>query len=518
MNTVGPQGRAKKRIALFSLSDTTRADEFALRLVDAGWLVVASRETVEHLARGGVTAQDIADLTGVHDDLGFPPTLHPRIEHALTMDGELRIDLVYVIPYARSAGNDVGGRTLLALAVKGGRIAAMNIEDMSRVVTQIAATGTAEEALRRELADKACYEISTHYSSLIEDTSRFDVLSGRHHLKLAYGENPYQTPAHAFSSDRADEPLSLLRFAQVSGDAPCLTNVADADSLLHTLCLTADAFARNTGATPNLCVAAKHGNACGVGVDALSPAQAINRALFGNPRAVWGGEVAVNFSVDEPCARLLLKSDHRAQLLGKGSWMLDLVMAPHFSPEARAILGKRSRRKLFENPALAGASIEPRRGALYRMVRGGFLRQPLPTYVLDLHSCDIDGPQLATADIPSLIVAWAVAFTSNHGGNEIALAKDGALLGAGGGPATVDAVTVAVSRAKEHGHNTQGASFAANAFFPFTDAPTSLCDAGVVVGCVPGGGKREPEVRSMFQDRNVTVAYLPAEFRGFSRH
>lgn len=43
------------------------------------------------------------------EELPFPPTLHPIIELALTVDVERRIDLVYVVPYQRDVGLDVGG-------------------------------------------------------------------------------------------------------------------------------------------------------------------------------------------------------------------------------------------------------------------------------------------------------------------------------------------------------------------------------------------------------------------------
>src|SRR3990172_1897595 len=107
-----------KRIALFSLNDTSDADRFAEILIKAGWDIVASQETVNLLSKKGMPVQDIAEFTGITTDYGFPPTLHPKVEYALTSHDSPRIDLVYVIPYPLSQGNDIGGRTLLALAVK----------------------------------------------------------------------------------------------------------------------------------------------------------------------------------------------------------------------------------------------------------------------------------------------------------------------------------------------------------------------------------------------------------------
>lgn len=506
-----------KPIALFSLNDNSYADQLAEQLIKSGWDIIASSETVGLLKEKGLPVQDITDFTGVKEDYGFPPTLHAKVEYALTADGCPRIDLVYVIPYPLSIGNDVGGCTLLALAVKGGRVPVMSIGDMKRVVSEISKTGEVPRSLRLELVDKACFAIAMHYSSLAANREKYDFLSGRFLYNLLNGENPYQVPASAFVSEIEDDPLSLLNFKQVSGDAPCFTNIADADCILKTICLSAEAFMLNTGSVPYICVVAKHGNACGMGVSKVSPAQAVEKALFGNPRSIWGGEVITNFPVDEQLAELFLKSSRRERLLGDSSWMLDLVMAPSFTSEAISVLCKRKERKLFENKALHSPLLEKSKFA-YRPVRGGFLRQPPATYILNLQECQLSGHGFSKSEISSLIIAWAVAFSSFHGGNEVALAKDGALLGAGGGPSTVEAARVVVARVVECGHDAKGAAFAADAFFPFTDAPFVLCDAGVATGCVPSGGKRETDIKDFFRARGITVVYLPEEFRGFCRH
>ena len=91
-------------------------------------------------------------------------------------------------------------------------------------------------------------------------------------------------------------------------------------------------------------------------------------------------------------------------------------------------------------------------------------------------------------------------------------------MGSGGGPSTVDAALVAIMRAKDCGHNLKGSVFAADAFFPFIDAPQLLCDAGLKAGLVPRGGKRHKAVKDFFKEKGISVAYLPEEYRGFCRH
>jgi phosphoribosylaminoimidazolecarboxamide formyltransferase/IMP cyclohydrolase len=155
----------------------------------------------------------------------------------------------------------------------------------------------------------------------------------------------------------------------------------------------------------------------------------------------------------------------------------------------------------------------------FRQVRGGALVQPPPSYVLDLgevcwDAYPIDDPGRRT----DLILAWAAVFSAAMGGNEVALVKDGQLIGIGGGPATVDAARAAAGMAASNRHDTAGCSFAADAFFPATDAPAELVAAGVSAGVAPGGGKMEQAVRKYFRNQRVTVGYLPPDIRGFCRH
>jgi phosphoribosylaminoimidazolecarboxamide formyltransferase/IMP cyclohydrolase len=154
---------------------------------------------------------------------------------------------------------------------------------------------------------------------------------------------------------------------------------------------------------------------------------------------------------------------------------------------------------------------------MLRPVRGGALGQPVADYVLDLSACAGNGQFDETA-ATDILIAWSAAYSSNHGGNEVALAKGGMLLAAGGGPSTVDAARSAATHCAEQGHDATGAAFAADAFFPFTDAPQILADAGAIRGAVPDGSRNDDTVKAFFHDRRIAVAWIPAAFRGFCRH
>jgi phosphoribosylaminoimidazolecarboxamide formyltransferase/IMP cyclohydrolase len=506
--------KSNRKRALFSLYDQDNVIQFAQQLVDLGWEIVATEETKNIVQENGIEVKSVSEFLGIKNVYPFPPTLHPQMELALTTNQGNAIDFVYDTTYPLSQGNDVGGHTLLALAAKGERIVVCDKNDMESVITNLRNNKSdIDPPFRQQLINKAYAKISEHYTLLINNREKVEALPMR---QLLEGENPYQIPAYLFQTE-SDDPLALSNFEQVSGIPPCFTNMADFDAILQILCSLSEAFDNYYGKTPHIVIAAKHGNPCGLAVDWESAERAIENALWGNPRAIWGGEVITNFTISEVLARTLLESSMRKTVLGKSQWMLDIVCAPHFEKEAVHILGKRPERKLFQNASLGQVS-PPRKLTTDRIVRGGFLRQPIPHYVLNLKECEIDFPFPDLEYVNSLIVAWVASWFSNHGGNEVAIAKGRRLLGVGGGPSTIDSCSTAVERAKRCGHDLANSVFAADAFFPFTDAPEELIGAGCIYGIVPDGGKNAELVKEYFKSNKVNVFYLPQQYRGFYRH
>ena len=81
--------------------------------------------------------------------------------------------------------------------------------------------------------------------------------------------------------------------------------------------------------------------------------------------------------------------------------------------------------------------------------------------------------------------------------NAIVLARRGQTLGIGAGQQSrVDAVRLAVEKAREHGHSLEGAVLASDAFFPFADGVELALEAGVAAIIQPGGSKRDDEVKA----------------------
>ena len=504
-----------RKTALLSTNEPEKIIDQCRKLVNLGWRLIATRETVAVMRKENIPVEDVQDFTGVGYEYGIPPTLHPKIEQALTEDCEDAIDLVFDVPYPLTQGNDVGGRTLLGLGAKGRRLVVNNFSDLERVVELLEQNSPLLEDIREELMAKSNFEIAGHYLALTKQHSeKYDGLLGQHKAARKEGENPYQVPCDLFTFD-AEEPMGIAQFTQLSGELPCFTNTADMDSIIITIEKLKQAFLLNYKKLPYIVVAAKHGNPCGVGVDWESKDKATDKALWGNPQAIWGGEVITNFDIDNKLAQMLFKSPERERLYGSADWMSDVIITPGFSDGALSILGKRKQCKLLSNPAI-GEVLLPVDKWHYRFVSGGFLREPPADYILKLD--DLNWTDSVPNDTDSLLIAWATSYTSFHGGNEVAIAKDSMLLGVGGGPSTVMAAQHAVQWARSCNHETKDAVFGADAFSPFTDAPEVLVSAGCTGGIVPAGGKNHDMVYKYFKDNSIRVGFIPEQYRGFCRH
>ena len=89
--------------------------------------------------------------------------------------------------------------------------------------------------------------------------------------------------------------------------------------------------------------------------------------------------------------------------------------------------------------------------------------------------------------------AWEVVASARS--NAIALASGEQLVGLGSGQTSrVDAVDVALLKARRAGHDVHGAVLASDGFFPFSDGITHAAEAGVRAVVQPGGSVKDAEV------------------------
>ena len=129
----------------------------------------------------------------------------------------------------------------------------------------------------------------------------------------------------------------------------------------------------------------------------------------------------------------------------------------------------------------------------YRRVLGGLLVQDRDWVNGDRESMKVVCGALLDEQWDDLLFASQVV--KHVTSNAIVLASGGQTLGIGAGQMSrVDAVRLAVAKARELGHSLGGAVLASDAFFPFADGPQLALDAGITAIVQPGGSKRDAEV------------------------
>lgn len=534
-----------KPVALLSVFHKGGIIDFARELQKLGWDLVASGGTAKTLREADLSTYDVADLVGggailghrvvtlsreVHAGLLATDTAEDKVE--LEQLGIPRINLVCVDLYPleeaiRKNGQsreqviemtDIGGPTMLRSAAKGRRIVICDPADRARVLDWLKAGRPDEDAFITALCAKAEFMVAKYClaSARYHSDGGYEGILGRKIADCAYGENAWQTPAASYSTN-SDDPLALEKFQLVEGSAPSYNNYRDIDRLLQTITHIAAAFDVNFEKVPLIAVGVKHGNPCGTAVGD-DPTDVLKKMIAGNPLALSGGLVGTNFMIQEDEAKCL--RNH----LSKEKRVLDGVIAPGFFGEAIVELKRKKHKcRMLANPVLATLSRESLDATpIYRQVRGGFLKQPNYTFVLDLNSPEIEhcryGSQLNKTEKENVLLVWAIGSTSNS--NTITLTKNRMLIGNGVGQQDrVGAAKLAIELAKRNGHDTQDAVAYSDSFFPFPDGPEELAAGGIGIVLASSGSIRDEEIKFVFQKHGIRSLMIPDKTgRGFFGH
>jgi len=142
----------------------------------------------------------------------------------------------------------------------------------------------------------------------------------------------------------------------------------------------------------------------------------------------------------------------------------------------------------------------------YRRVMGGLLVQDRDRETTGRESAEVVCGEVSGAQWDDLLFAWRVA--KHVTSNAIVLARRGQTLGIGAGRMSrVDAVRIAILKARELGHSLDGAVLASDAFFPFTDGPKLALDAGIAAFIQPGGSKRDGDVIAALFEAGASMVF-----------
>lgn len=497
----------EKRKALISVWDKTGVLELAKGLAAHGFEIISSSGTAKYLEEGGLKVTEVADLTGVPAILGGRvKTLHPSVmggilaRRGLASDDEDRgkfgiplIDIVVctLYPFEETALSgadldhliekiDIGGVSLIRAAAKNYYHVAVvtDIADYPRVLEELEKKEELSLEFRQELALKAFKATASYdatiYKGLSRETGAGGALSDdavlplRKAQTLRYGENPHQK-ASLFMP-----PLEKLPFRQLSGKELSYNNLLDLDTLLRAMSVFQEYCA---------CTIVKHTTPCGTARGA-APLEAFRKALACDPVSAFGGIIGLTRKVDIETARQITDT------------FFEIVAATEYDDGVVEYFAEKK-------PNLRVLTIVPGY-APQQMISGnrcGFLVQDDALPPLPEPACGkwTGAPRPDLWD--DLIFAWkTVAITKS---NAVAIVKDGAAVGIGGGFTNrVDAVAYALNLAK---NKAEGAVLASDAFFPFPDSIEAAAKAGVAAVIQPGGSIRDSEVAEAAQKAGISM-------------
>jgi phosphoribosylaminoimidazolecarboxamide formyltransferase / IMP cyclohydrolase len=499
--------------ALISVYDKTGLEDFARGLAGLGWQLVASGGTADFLeTEVGVDVDRVEELTGVAEMLGGRvKTLHPSIHAAIlarrdhpedvaTLEQQEiePFDLVCVnlYPFSEVAGRygvreeeavemiDVGGPSMLRGAAKNFAHCApvCSPDRYPGIVAELREAGELSLTTRRDLATEAFATTAAYETAIARwfgDVEAFPetlVSAFTKVTDLRYGENPHQRGA--YYAEQGARVHLLSRVEQLHGKELSLINLLD---------LSAARLMLREFALP-ACVIVKHANPCGVAV-AGTIEEAYERALASDPVSAFGMVCAVNRPVSAGLGEALAER------------FIDVLFAPDYDEDALAGLGRKEAIRILRDRERRGF---PRGERDFKRVLGGLLVQDRDWDVDDREGMEVACGQPDEEMWGDLVFAWRVC--KHVGSNAIVLAKNLATIGIGGGQTSrVDAVKLALEKAREHGHDLHGAVLASDAFFPFPDGPRAALDAGVTAIIQPGGSKRDADVVEAVRSAGATM-------------
>jgi phosphoribosylaminoimidazolecarboxamide formyltransferase/IMP cyclohydrolase len=472
------------------------------------------------MQRLGAVADRRPETTPTHETGGFAEllghrvvTLHPAVHGGILARRDVPDDLadlaaheiepfdlvvVNLYPFVEVAGRhgvreeeavemiDIGGPALLRAAAKNfAHVAPVpRPERYPDVLAELREHGALSLDTRRSLAAET-FVVTAAYESAIAvwfaDREAFPegiIPTFWKDRDLAYGENPHQRAAY-YSEAGARRHL-LSRVEQLHGRELSYNNLNDLSS--------ARALAEEF--TLPACVIVKHANPCGVAV-AGAIEDAYERALGSDPVSAYGGVIVLN----RPVSAAL--GTHVAE------HFVEVLFAPGYEDQALDALRKKEAPRILVSTERRNSHADERD---YRRVLGGLLAQDRDGDVEDREGMIVVCGDPGESDWGDLLFAWRVC--KHVTSNAIVIARDLRTIGIGAGQMSrVDAVRIAVEKARELGHDLAGAVLASDAFFPFPDGPELALEAGVTGIIQPGGSKRDAEVTAAVQAVGATMVF-----------
>ena len=494
--------------ALISVSDKTGIATFARALESQGVDIISTGGTADLLRKEKIPVREISSFTAFPEVLeGRVKTLHPRVHGGLLFkrgnakhEAEARecgfepIDLVVVNLYpfeatiakpgvklAEAIENiDIGGPSMIRSAAKNYESVTVVVDpaDYDAVLENIRDNkGKTTMKLRERLAIKAFARTADYdraISSFLNKEQTTDAsfsLSLPLAMRLRYGENPHQSAALYGDFDEY--------FEKLHGKELSFNNILDISAATNLIAEFEE---------PTVAIL-KHTNPCGVGSDS-DLRKAWDKAFATDKQAPFGGIIVCNRPLSEPLAKVI------------GEIFSEVIIAPDFEGEARAILQKKKNLRLIR---LKTTAEQARPATDVRSVCGGVLVQDADT-AGEITQNVVTKRRPTKTELKAMLFGWRVV--KHVKSNAIVYSKADRTLGVGAGQMSrIDASRIAIWKAKEAGLSLKGSAIASDAFFPFPDGLIAAAEAGATCAIQPGGSVRDQEVITAANERKMAMIF-----------
>lgn len=494
--------------AVLSVSDKSGIVDFASGLVELGFEILSTGGTLGHLKENHIDAIDLSQYTGFSELFdGRVKTLHPKIHGGILYRRDSKehiknakdndifpIDLVCVnlYPFKQTTQQtqdfneiieniDIGGPALIRAAAKNYEsvIVAVDCNDYGDILDALKNKQDSVE-FRKNLMIKA-FSHTASYDSFIANymNERFNGGFGENHFivgkKFAttkYGENPHQQGVLYEFDDFWSKNFHILK-----GEAS-FNNFLDVNNAIR----IANAFKENA-----ICIV-KHGNPCGFAMKE-NLIESYKMALKCDALSAYGGVVAINGVLDVPLANIMKET------------FFEVIVAKSVDKGVLDVFSDKKRVRIF-----AINHTSDKNHYDFRRIDGGFLLQTRDYIDESEVTKARQMGQFQAKDFKDLLIAYKIAaFTKSNG---IAFVKDSALVGIGMGlTSRVDAVHLAIEKAKSAGLSLESSSVASEAFFPFRDSIDLLAPCGVSSVIEPGGSIRDDEVINAANEHKIALYF-----------
>ncbi len=490
-----------KKRAFISVWDKTGLVDFAKKLVENNYEIIATGTTCKFLKENKIEAIDSESITGFSELLGgkvkslhpdiFAPILATESEQSELKDAPISLVAVNLYPFSDYIGKntdidtlvkniDIGGVALLRAGAKNFKNVTVicDIKDYQIDINKI------DEKLNETLALKA-FSHTSKYDNIINQELSFNfglvdkkkiqdefALNFSKVQDLRYGENPHQEAGLFSCAGEIDYDI-------LNGKELSYNNILDTTAALN---IASEFF------DVNCCVIVKHTNPCAVALGKTLQ-EAFLSALDSDPISPFGGIVAFSKEVDGTIAKHL------------ASIFLEVVVAPSFTQDAIEILcSKKNLRVIKLNTPFEMYNSYNSKEVV--MTPFGALVQQKNNKSIDAETFKVTTKKKPTQEqIEDMVFAFKVA--KHCKSNAIVVAKDLKTLGiCAAQTARVFSVEIALNRVCD---SPKDAVIASDGFFPAVDNIDIIAQNRIAAIIQPAGSIKDDEVIAACDKYGITM-------------